>query len=235
MFDLNKQIGKWRSNLAASQTLEISDIDELESHLREEIESLKHAKLSDKEAFMIAAHRLGSPERLADEFAKIGWDSALRYRVSWMITGILAYLLATHFSVLLQKAFIWFVSVRGIQGYGLGVVALAVNIVLLGAVLFLCCFLWRRALRSDRFIKWTRQLATRRIFLVTILVFLVVESASQIVLPVMTYRVLGPAQYGQAAQVFAWTRLAWSIMLPVILVIVLIKLCASGSRETETE
>jgi len=38
MFDLNEQIIKWRSNLAQSQTLGSSDIDELESHLREEIE-----------------------------------------------------------------------------------------------------------------------------------------------------------------------------------------------------
>jgi hypothetical protein len=237
MFDLNQEIAKWRSNLTQSETLSKSDVDELESHLREEIESLKSAKLSDEEAFMIAAHRLGSPEGLADEFAKIGWDSALRYRVSWMITGILAYLLAMQFSALLQKAFIWLASVKEIRGnsLGLGFVVLASNVVLLGVVLSLCYFLWYYAQRSNRFRKWTRQLTTRPILLFIILVFLVVELAAQIALPVVAYRVLGSSQYGQAAQVFAWTRLAWSILLPVILVVALIKLGAANSRESQTE
>lgn len=237
MFDLNQEITKWRNNLTQSETLVKSDVDELESHLREEIESLKSAKLSGEEAFMIAAHRLGSPERLADEFAKIGWDSALRRRLSWMITGILAYLLTMQFSALLQKAFIWLASVKEVRGnsLGLGFVILASDVVLLGVVLSLCYFLWYYAQRSNRFRKWTRQLTTRLVLLTVILVLLVVELAAQIALPAITYRVLGPVQFGQAVQVFAWTQLAWSILLPVILVIMLIKLGAANSRETQTE
>ena len=63
MFNLNEKIIKWRSNLAQSETLAVSDLDELENHLREEIEQLTTLKLSDEEAFLVASHRLGSRPR----------------------------------------------------------------------------------------------------------------------------------------------------------------------------
>ena len=235
MFDLNREMTVWRNNLNQSETLSQTDVDELESHLREEIESLKSAKLSDEEAFMIAAHRLGSPEKLADEFAKIDQGGALRQRLSWMIIGILGYLLAMQFIAFTGTAFVWLAGFKEVRGYSLGFVALACDVVLLGVVLSLCYFLWCYAQRSNRFRKWTRQLTTRLILLITLLVFLVVELASGIALPVMAFRVLGPSRYGQAVQVFAWTRLAWSIFVPVILVIVLLKLAASSSRGIEAE
>lgn len=235
MFDLKEQISKWRDNLAASQTLGMSDIDELESHLQEEIESLKSAKLSDEEAFMIAARRLGSPARLTDEFAKINRGGPFRHGLSWMITGILAYVLATQFIALVKNVFIWFASFKEVRGYSLGFVALACDVAILGVAISVCYFLWCFVQRSARFRKWARQLTARLILLVMILVFLVVEVAAKILLPVMVFRVLGPLQYGQATQVFAWTQLAWSIVIPVILVIVLIKHVAVNSRKAETE
>ncbi len=235
MFDLNQEIAVWRKNLVQCQTVGNSSLDELESHLREEIESLKQSRLSVEEAFLLAAHRLGSPAGLAREFAKVNWGFVLRHRLSWMITGILAYLLATQFIAFAEKALIWLASSRGVRGYGLGFVALASNVALLGVVLSLCCFLWHRALRSSRFRKWTRQFTTRLILLVMVLAFLVIESTSRIALPVVAFRVLGPAQYGQTAQVFAWTQLAWSIFLPVVLVLVLIRLGASSEHDVETE
>lgn len=234
MFDLNQEITTWRENLAKSGTLPKLDVDELESHLREEIESLKESKLSAEEAFLVATHRLGSPPGIAREFAKINWDSVLRHRLSWMIIGILAYLFAAHSITSGEKALIWLASVRGVRSYGLGVVALVSNVALLGAVLSLSYFLWCYALRSSRFRKWTRQLTTRLILLVAFLAFLVVISAMRAALPVMAVRVSDSMEYARVTQVFAWTRLAWSILLPMILVTVLIKLGASNAREAET-
>ena len=46
MFDINEQIKKWRCALAQSEAFSKSDVDELESHLREEIERLIALKLS---------------------------------------------------------------------------------------------------------------------------------------------------------------------------------------------
>ncbi len=46
MFDLNEQITKWRTTLAESEKCSKPDIDELETHLREEIEHLTPAGLS---------------------------------------------------------------------------------------------------------------------------------------------------------------------------------------------
>ena len=96
MLDLNEQINKWRGNLAQSQTLDSSDIDELESHLREEIENLIDLKLSDEEAFLIATHRLGSTESLAEEYEKINRGVKFRHRLFWIATGVLGYFLVTY-------------------------------------------------------------------------------------------------------------------------------------------
>jgi len=96
MFDLNEQINKWRNGLAQSQTLDKADIDELESHLREEIGQLTALQLSDEEAFLIAAHRLGSTESLAVEYEKINRGATFRHRLFWIATGVLGYFLVTY-------------------------------------------------------------------------------------------------------------------------------------------
>ena len=235
MFILNEQIGKWRESLAQSQTLGTADIDELESHLRQEIESLQRLNLSDEEAFLIAGHRLGSTASLTGEFAKVNRAGVLRLRLTWMIIGILAYLLATFFIVSAGTAGIWLASIKGVTGDGLEVIALVSNVAILGVVLCLCYSLWCCALRSVRFKKWSKHVSTRLVLLVTLLAFLVVEVVSRVALPLMAFRVLDPAQGAQAAQISAWTRLAWSTMLPVILVIVLIKLAASSRRALDAE
>ena len=235
MFNLNEQIGRWRENLGQSQTLGTADIDELESHLRQEIESLQRLNLSDEEAFLIAGRRLGSAASLTGEFAKVNRAGVLRHRLTWMILGILVYLPATFFIVSAGTAGIWLASIKGVTGYGLAVLALVSNVAILGVVLCLCYAFWCCALRSARFKKWSKHVTIRRILLVTLLAFLVVEAVSRVALPVIAFRVLDPAQGAQAAQISAWTRLAWSTMLPVILVIVLIKLAASSRHALDAE
>jgi hypothetical protein len=57
-----KLIGRyeqWRTHLAGSELLGNSTVNELEGHLREEMEHLKTSGLSDEEAFLVAQHRLG--------------------------------------------------------------------------------------------------------------------------------------------------------------------------------
>ena len=95
MFNLNEQIKKWRSSLAQSCILDKADIDELESHLREEIEHIHTTKLSQQEVFLIAAHRLGSPANLSSEYAKINRGLKLRQTSFWIAAGMLIYILIT--------------------------------------------------------------------------------------------------------------------------------------------
>ncbi len=232
MFDLNEQIIKWRSNLAQSQTLDSSDIDELESHLREEIEHLTGLKLSDEEAFWVANHRLGSTDSLAGEYAKINRSSIFRRSLSLMITGILAYLLATYFAIAASKGCIWLAATGGrIRGYELGIIGFVSQILTLVATFFFGYFICKLILHRPGFRKQINQLTTRLILLTSLFVFLIIITVSRISFPVMTFRIISAQEYGQVAQALAYTKLLWSVLLPALLVMLLIKLRKSDLHE----
>ena len=73
MFNLDEAISDWRRKMSAGGIETPAILDELESHLREDAEKLaKSGVLSEAEAFMVAASRVGQSELLRAEFAKIG-------------------------------------------------------------------------------------------------------------------------------------------------------------------
>lgn len=100
MFDIETSITNWRRNLLARESLRPEDVDELEDHLRQEIERLSSIKSSDnaalsvEEAFVIATRRLGRTEVIAEEFAKADPGSAWRRRWIWMLCGYVGFGLA---------------------------------------------------------------------------------------------------------------------------------------------
>jgi drug/metabolite transporter (DMT)-like permease len=98
MSDVERQIERWRGCLTGSESLAGSDIDELESHLREETEHLRSLGLSDEEAFLIARHRLGDTPTLDCEFSKVNVRRRILQRVSWGIMGVLLYFAALTFT-----------------------------------------------------------------------------------------------------------------------------------------
>jgi hypothetical protein len=96
MPELEQLIAKWRRGLAETAGCSKEVLDELESHLRDEIQQLVRTGHSEERALTLAASRLGSPHTLATEFAKVSDP------VSWLpvrILGIsfLVFLLATLF------------------------------------------------------------------------------------------------------------------------------------------
>ena len=84
MFDSSKSIGDWRSQLASTGAMFEADLDELESHLRDEIEALEEVGFTAAEAFRIATEKLGETRILADEFAKVNpllvWRAAYGFQ-----------------------------------------------------------------------------------------------------------------------------------------------------------
>jgi Cytochrome C assembly protein len=70
MFDLNQQIDLWKRALRANATCSKDELEELESHLREQIEAMIAAGLSQEEAFAKSISRLGDPHAVCREFAK---------------------------------------------------------------------------------------------------------------------------------------------------------------------
>jgi hypothetical protein len=70
MFDLNQQIDRWISAFAKQGACSSDELQELESHLREEIAALVAAGRSQQEAFSKSVSRLGDPHEICGEFAK---------------------------------------------------------------------------------------------------------------------------------------------------------------------
>jgi hypothetical protein len=70
-FTLERAIAEWRREMIAVGIKSCPTLDELEGHLREEIERQMCRGLTDQEAFAIAAQRIGNAGQLKSEFKKI--------------------------------------------------------------------------------------------------------------------------------------------------------------------
>ncbi len=66
---LEERIGQWRQYLQRRQAVHSADVEELEDHLRSQIDALRGAGLDEDEAFLVAVKRLGDQDALAREFA----------------------------------------------------------------------------------------------------------------------------------------------------------------------
>lgn len=64
MKDLDVRIAQWREPLLRNGSFYADEVDELESHLRESVDGLVKTGLSEDEAFLVAARRLGSRKEL---------------------------------------------------------------------------------------------------------------------------------------------------------------------------
>jgi uncharacterized membrane protein len=71
MFNLDKAIADWRRQMAAGGIKTPVPLEELESHLHDEIERQMESGLSEQKAFEISVRQIGQPEMLKREFKKI--------------------------------------------------------------------------------------------------------------------------------------------------------------------
>ncbi len=67
---LEAQIGQWRAYLRRRRAINGPDVEELETHLRDQVAGLTQAGLADDEAFLIAVKRMGSLDAISREFAR---------------------------------------------------------------------------------------------------------------------------------------------------------------------
>jgi hypothetical protein len=86
MFDLQKSINDWRLQMLAAGVKHPTPLDELELHLREEIERLTESGLDEPAAFTAAVKNLGLAQSLCDEFKKV---EATPSRHHWLAFEIL--------------------------------------------------------------------------------------------------------------------------------------------------
>jgi hypothetical protein len=71
MFDLEARIRQWRENLGAALGGRPEVVEELEGHLRDEVDRLVQAGQTPEQAWQTALGRLGSAPQLAAEFGKL--------------------------------------------------------------------------------------------------------------------------------------------------------------------
>lgn len=92
-FNLSEALNDWRI-LLRSYSLGTQEVQELELHLLDTMESLKPAKLSPAESFLVARHRLGRPEILAEQYRLANPLNVWKERGLWMVIGVLLFWMA---------------------------------------------------------------------------------------------------------------------------------------------
>jgi len=107
MFDLEERIRHWRQAQAHALGGSAEVLDELESHLREEVQRLIAAGQTPANAWETALARLGDPRQLAAEFGKVSAPGALGWLPARVIVAELA---------LLGLGLAWLIGTKLFQG-----------------------------------------------------------------------------------------------------------------------
>lgn len=127
-------IAGWRRNLAETTGCTNEVLDELESHLRDEIQQLVQSGHSEEQAFALATSRLGPPRALATEFAKVAEPA------SWLPIRLARF--AVTILTTLVVGFLWLRWQEGrldlFLGTHVGTIILGYTISLLAGALVIC-------------------------------------------------------------------------------------------------
>src|SRR5438045_1153050 len=89
MFNLEQSIAEWRRQMLAAGIKTPVPLEELESHLREDIEQQTRSGATPEQAFSVAARRIGKASSLKQEFDKAE-DSKVRRRKLLRIGSVFA-------------------------------------------------------------------------------------------------------------------------------------------------
>jgi hypothetical protein len=103
MFDLEQSIGEWRRHMLAAGIKSPLLLEELESHLREEIERHMRTGFCASYAFDIAVGQIGKAQSIKTEFTKIERNSMKRSM--FMLLGIFGVLFGM---AIVLPAMAWF-------------------------------------------------------------------------------------------------------------------------------
>ena len=230
MFDLSESTADWLGDLRQSEAFEETDLEELENHLRDEIEQLMEKGLSEKEAFWVATSRAGTREELPREYAKVNSRPVWRHRFLWMAAGVLAYLfLSTVIGLLSYGAAVATVSSGFASdfviflGDGMDaafIVSLSVRILLTCGALG-CVYL---VLSRDRLglLNWygrARRSRSRIIvfYAATVALTVLILTLAQFVAPIVSTRWLAVEEVGRASGGTSVGNLIFSVLLVLFL------------------
>lgn len=78
MFDLETSLAAWRHGYQQHHTFSTEDLDELEQHIRDQVDALTASGIAPKEAFAQAMREMGGKAGAATEYNKVFWAKAKR-------------------------------------------------------------------------------------------------------------------------------------------------------------
>ena len=238
MFDLDIVIADWRRSLAAKDCCREEDLDELETHLREEYKNLANAGLSGEEAFLISTRRLGSTDALAREFAKACPVHVWSHRFCWMAAGILGYLLFTPLIDSLTQFFYfrWGYAHLGdtpVLGFLVAGLRIGIALALAGFLYLVACRgLWGISSQIER------ALRTRggRLLFVTMATF---AGVAVLVVRMLVGRaaaqVAEPHSLRQYSLAFCYSGIFFSVALPLVLAVIITTTWRKGLWERDPQ
>ena len=225
MFELDKAIRNWHDGLLQNQNILESDADELESHVRDEIDSLMLAGLSAEEAFMVSTHRIGDNTAVAQEFAKVNTKEVWRNRVFWMLSGVFVFMVIGSLSSFLSdgsKCIFTWLKLNPSVG---GIVSSSIYVTFfIGAVFILIEFMGKVSLRIHRRCKTFRNVLLQGILLVVLL------KIFNVFTQILCANYLYSKGLGEMYLASRYVLLGWQILWPVILVVLLLWLRPSKTK-----
>lgn len=134
MFELAAAIREWRARYEASGSFSSQQIDELQDHLHEQVGQLKTTGLSDEEAFLVAAHRLGDVNILAPEYENANPAVMRQRKMVYVLFGALvAYALPVSFSFILDLFYHLLLAMR-LDGMLVFIVPALIELSIIGLV-----------------------------------------------------------------------------------------------------
>ena len=101
MFNLEQSIADWRRQMLATGIKTPVPLEELEGHLREDLEKQMQSGLNPQQAFAIAVRKMGQAGALKQEFTKAGQSAGAQFV---KLAGIACLVIAGSFSLLILSA-----------------------------------------------------------------------------------------------------------------------------------
>jgi hypothetical protein len=224
MFDLDEAVRAWGEKMRDARTCQTEDVLEMESHLRETVADLSAGNLSEEEAFLVAARRLGSVGELAEEFGKVNPTLVWRHRLFWMAAGCLALLFirGIHYSAITLGFAA--AAASGFPSWAVWAVPVcATALFISGCVVTARRMLQRGTDAADRRLRRMTERRVGRTFFVTAIALLTIgELALQLGSQLAMARVLAVSEIGKIAvrnAVIGWTS---PVLMAVFLALLMV-------------
>ncbi|MCP4711113.1 MAG: hypothetical protein GY869_21035 [Planctomycetes bacterium] len=222
MFSLKEAIGQWRDDLEQREAYSGSDVAELESHLRDEIDNLTLVSLSEEEAFLVATARLGNRDVLAREFAKVNGKAIWLRRFFWMAGGVFSFYMISLFAAAVSSGILYLGWAAGIRGYELGIVGIISRVAVLGGSIWIIYGIcvnkdWVFSVRRS-----CRNIENRMIFGFVFLIILIVLNGLPILTQIFMVRIMPMNDIGFITMVESAFKFAMTFLAPVFLIVIMV-------------